>query len=68
MLTFPMPTATPSSIALCTAASEVLVPILVDHGADVNAIDQSMHRPLTYALGMDDNGPARYLKAHGAHE
>jgi ankyrin repeat protein len=45
-----------------------LVPILVEHGADVNAQDQSMHRPLSYALGMDDTKWAKYLKDHGAHE
>jgi ankyrin repeat protein len=45
-----------------------LVPILVEHGADVTAIDQSMHRPLSYALGMDDTKWANYLKDHGAHE
>jgi ankyrin repeat protein len=41
---------------------------LLDHGADVNAVDQSQHRPLTYALQMDDHKWADLLKKHGAHE
>jgi ankyrin repeat protein len=45
-----------------------LIQMLVDHGADVNAQDQSMHRPLTYALGMDDHRWAELLRKHGAHE
>ena len=45
-----------------------LIPLLLDHGADVNAKDQSDHRPLTYALGMDDHKWADVLKKHGAHE
>jgi ankyrin repeat protein len=45
-----------------------LIQMLVDHGADVNAQDQSMHRPLTYAMGMDDHKWADLLRKHGAHE
>lgn len=45
-----------------------LIQFLVDKGADVNAQDQSMHRPLSYALGMDDHRWADLLKQHGAHE
>jgi len=45
-----------------------LIQMLVDHGADVNAQDQSMHRPLTYAMKMDDHKWADLLKKHGAHE
>jgi ankyrin repeat protein len=45
-----------------------LIQILVDKGADVNAKDQSEHRPLTYALQMDDHKWADLLKKHGAHE
>ena len=45
-----------------------MIQILVDRGADVNAIDQSEHRPLTYALQMDDHKWAELLKKHGAHE
>jgi ankyrin repeat protein len=45
-----------------------MIQILVDRGADVNAQDQSMHRPLTYALQMDDHKWADMLKKHGAHE
>ena len=45
-----------------------LVQMLVEKGADVNALDQSQHRPLTYALQMDDHKWADYLKKHGAHE
>ena len=41
---------------------------LLDHGADVNAVDQSTHRPLFYALQMDDHKWADLLKKHGAHE
>jgi ankyrin repeat protein len=41
---------------------------LFDHGADVNAVDQSQHRPLFYALQMDDHKWADLLKKHGAHE
>lgn len=45
-----------------------LIQLLVDKGADVNAQDQSMHRPLTYAIKMDDHKWAALLKQHGAHE
>src|SRR5487761_2299708 len=45
-----------------------LIPLLVEKGADVNAKDQSEHRPLTYAMQMDDHKWAAYLKKHGAHE
>lgn len=45
-----------------------LIQLLVDRGADVNAVDQSQHRPLTYALQMDDHHYADLLKKHGAHE
>jgi ankyrin repeat protein len=45
-----------------------LVQMLVEKGADVNALDQSQHRPLTYALQMDDHKWADFLKKHGAHE
>lgn len=45
-----------------------LVQLLVDKGADVNAIDQSQHRPLTYALQNDENTAVGILKKHGAHE
>jgi len=44
------------------------VEALLKKGADVNALDQSQHRPLTYALQMDDHKWADYLKKHGAHE
>ena len=37
-------------------------------GADVNAKDQSQHRPLDYAMQMDDHKWADLLKKHGAHE
>jgi ankyrin repeat protein len=45
-----------------------LIQLLLDSGADVNAQDQSMHRPLTYALGMDDHHWADVLRKRGAHE
>lgn len=45
-----------------------MVQILVDHGADVNAKDQSEHRPLYYAMQMDDHKWADLLKKHGAHD
>lgn len=45
-----------------------VIPILLDKGADVNAIDQSQHRPLSYALGMDDHKWADVLRKKGAHE
>jgi ankyrin repeat protein len=45
-----------------------LIQLLVDKGADVNAMDQSQHRPLTFALQMDDHRWAELLKQHGAHE
>ena len=44
-----------------------LIPILVEHGADVNAQDQSTNRPINYAQGMDDSKWVKYLKDHGAH-
>jgi ankyrin repeat protein len=45
-----------------------LVEPLVDKGADVNAEDQSLHRPLTYALQKDEDTAVGILKKHGAHE
>ncbi len=45
-----------------------LIQLLLDHGADVNAQDQSMHRPLSYAMGMDDHHWADVLRKRGAHE
>jgi ankyrin repeat protein len=45
-----------------------MIPILLDHNVDVNAIDQSGHRPLTYALQMDDHKWADMLRKKGAHE
>jgi len=45
-----------------------MIQLLVEKGADVNAKDQSEHRPLTYALQMDDHKWADYLRKHGAHE
>jgi hypothetical protein len=45
-----------------------MVEYLVNKGADVNAVDQSEHRPLTYALGMTSRRPAEILRQHGAHE
>jgi ankyrin repeat protein len=45
-----------------------LVPLLVDKGADVNAQDQSLHRPLTYAEEGQLDSAADYLKKRGAHE
>ncbi len=45
-----------------------MIQILVDRGADVNAMDQGLHRPLTYAMQMDDHKWADLLKKHGAHE
>jgi ankyrin repeat protein len=45
-----------------------MVELLVNKGADVNFQDNGPHRPLFYALAMDDHHPADFLKAHGAHE
>jgi ankyrin repeat protein len=45
-----------------------IIPILLDKGADVNAIDQSQHRPLFYAMGMDDHKWADTLRKKGAHD
>ncbi len=45
-----------------------IIQILLDKGADVNAVDQSQHRPLSYALGMDDHKWADALRKKGAHE
>jgi ankyrin repeat protein len=45
-----------------------MIQLIVDKGADVNAIDQSQHRPLTYAMSMDDHRWAQLLQKHGAHE
>jgi len=47
---------------------ESVLPTLVDKGADLNAVDQSQHRPLSYALGMDDHKWADILRKKGAHE
>ena len=45
-----------------------MIQIIVDRGADVNAKDQSEHRPLFYAMQMDDHKWADLLKKHGAHD
>jgi ankyrin repeat protein len=45
-----------------------VIPILIDKGADVNAIDQSEHRPLFYAMNMDDHKWADVLRKKGAHD
>jgi ankyrin repeat protein len=45
-----------------------MIQTLLDHGADINAMDQSQHRPLTFALQMDDHRWADVLKKRGAHE
>jgi ankyrin repeat protein len=45
-----------------------MIQILLDHNVDVNAIDQSQHRPLFYAMQMDDHRWADVLKKHGAHD
>ncbi|HEY2470999.1 MAG TPA: ankyrin repeat domain-containing protein [Terracidiphilus sp.] len=45
-----------------------MVGLLVDKGADVNAQDQSLHRPLTYALQGNEDTATAILKKHGAHE
>jgi hypothetical protein len=41
----------------------------VDKGADVNAQDQTGHRPLFYAMGeTDPHTSADLLRKHGAHD
>jgi ankyrin repeat protein len=45
-----------------------MIQLMIDKGADVNALDQSQHRPLTYALGIEDHKWADLLRKHGAHE
>jgi ankyrin repeat protein len=45
-----------------------MLPTLLAKDVDVNAVDQSGHRPLTYALQMDDHKWAEMLKKKGAHE
>ena len=45
-----------------------IIQILLDKGADINALDQSQHRPLSYAMGMDDSKWADVLRKKGAHE
>jgi ankyrin repeat protein len=45
-----------------------MIQMLLDKDVDVNAQDQSQHRPLTYALGMDDHRWADLLRKKGAHE
>jgi ankyrin repeat protein len=45
-----------------------MLPILLAKDVDVNAVDQSGHRPLTYAMQMDDHKWAEMLKKKGAHE
>lgn len=47
---------------------ESMVGMLVDKGADVNNMDQSLHRPLYYAIHKDENTATAILKKHGAHE
>jgi cytohesin len=45
-----------------------IIQILLDKGADVNAVDQSEHRPLFYAMQMDDHKWADVLRKKGAHD
>jgi ankyrin repeat protein len=45
-----------------------MIQMLLDKNVDVNAQDQSQHRPLTYALQMDDHRWADLLRKKGAHE
>ena len=45
-----------------------MIQMLLDKNVDINAIDQSQHRPLTYALQMDDHHWADVLRKKGAHE
>ncbi|MGD0630248.1 MAG: ankyrin repeat domain-containing protein [Terracidiphilus sp.] len=45
-----------------------ILQMLLDKNVDVNALDQSQHRPLTYALQMDDHKWADILRKKGAHE
>jgi ankyrin repeat protein len=45
-----------------------MLPIILTKDVDVNALDQSQHRPLTYALQMDDHRWAELLRKKGAHE
>jgi hypothetical protein len=45
-----------------------MLPIILAKDVDVNALDQGGHRPLTYALQMDDHKWADMLRKKGAHE
>ena len=45
-----------------------MLPILLAKDVDLNAQDQSGHRPLTYALQMDDHRWADMMRKKGAHE
>jgi ankyrin repeat protein len=45
-----------------------MLPILFAKDVDLNAVDQSGHRPLTYALQMDDHKWADMMRKKGAHE
>jgi ankyrin repeat protein len=45
-----------------------MLPIILAKDVDVNAVDQSGHRPLTFALQMDDHKWADVLRKKGAHE
>jgi ankyrin repeat protein len=45
-----------------------IIQILLDKGADVNAVDQGEHRPLFYAMQMDDHKWADALRKKGAHD
>jgi ankyrin repeat protein len=45
-----------------------MIQMLLDKNVDLNALDQGQHRPLTYALQMDDHKWADVLRKKGAHE
>jgi ankyrin repeat protein len=47
---------------------ESLVEPLVDKGADVNAMDETPSRALTYAIHQDEDTAEAILRKHGAHE
>jgi ankyrin repeat protein len=45
-----------------------LIQLMIDRGADLNAKDQGEHRPLFYAMQMDDHKWADILRKKGAHD
>ncbi|MEP6754017.1 MAG: ankyrin repeat domain-containing protein [Chthonomonadales bacterium] len=46
--------------------SNEIMQMLIDHGADVNAVSEFDHSPLIFAIGLQQNDTVKFLIDHGA--